>query len=205
VQYVSRLGSDRKLGLRLVYVENSRIGTRVEAPSFDRIPHNRLIVQVLNQALIKRFHLDVNFSTEGGVEGVWRKQGVRYQNWGVDDDGSLGLVREDTQLPIIPAEVAIQSWYCSILRLLFTEHLRFGRRDYGVASILKLGVDSPDSRSDAQTLLWTALARKETRSFANEVLQESRNCLTHLAGLTSEDIARMYVPLPSFMLSGDTE
>lgn len=192
--------AEERRGNKLIVVEVSNWGLQVElfvlGTKTIEIPHRRLIAEVLNTALLIRFGLRVCFAIEGGVQGFLRDGPVELQNL----YDKLGL--SESEYRDSKASIRLLRWYEKLLRLLFEDDLKFGRRRYGHAAILKLSGEPKDT-SDALILLWVALARREGKVFANSVFQELRGmgksllgAKRFLAGLSDEDIARTFVPPP---------
>ena len=192
--------AEERRGNKLVVVEVSNWGLQVElfvlGTKTVEIPHRRLIAEVLNAALMLRFGLEVCFAAEGGVQGFLTDGPVELRNL----YDKLGL--SESEYRDSKASIRILRWYEKLLRLLFEDDLKFGRRRYGRAAILKLSGEPKDT-SDALILLWVALARQESKVFANLVFQELKEMeksllgmKRFLAGLSDEDISRTFVPPP---------
>lgn len=203
--YKPRMEEEKKWeqGLKRVAISNDRVGVKVDDPWVDGIPYARTIATIINQGVVLRFRLDACLAVEGGVEGAWKGYPVEYRNWGEE---WLGLFNEYYWLPPNPVWVQIQAWYTDVLRLLFTEELRFGGRSYGIGSILRLDPSVSGSEADAKLLVWLALAKKaRNKKFATRVFQalgEDTVAQRFLAGLTDEDITQLFVPPPAY---GDEE
>lgn len=177
--------------LTMVEIRNEGLSVRVWSPQPDDIPHARLIAQVLNTALIVRFGLQICFATEGGVQGFLRDGPVELRN--LYQEFGLG----EYEYHRSQASRRVLRWYEKLVRTLFEEDLRLGRHRYGRGAILKLSHDPKDA-TNAVVLLWVALARVSGKKFATAVFRELEDLrgIAHLAGLTDEDIARVFVPPP---------
>lgn len=190
--------SERLEGNRLMKVEvqrNWRSASLVWHSS--RVPFKRLIVSVLNTALIARFGLRVNFACEGGVEGMCGREYIELRN---GDDG-IGLY--DAHLAERnPRCRAILRWYSEALYWLFIGKLAVGRHDFGRGSILWLNEEHPGDETNAKILLWAAICRRtRSKKFSAKVFEQLKIEMSgpgrhHLAGLSDEDIARLWVPPP---------
>lgn len=195
----SFLDAEKAKGNKLIAVEVSNRGLVVclELPSLQDIPHARLIAQVLNAALLVRFKLRRCFAAEGGVQGHFRDGPVELRNL----DSDFGLA--ESEYHFSRASRRILRWYEKLLCALFEEDLRLEHRRYGRGAILKLS-NGPKDAPNALILLWAAITKIEGKKFAVEVFREleelkrSPSGIAHLAGLTDEDIAAIFVPPPGF-------
>ena len=184
----------RLIPVRIEVYQNS---VEVVFPSIREIPCARFIVSVLNTALMARFNLQVCFATEGGMEGVFRREPIELRNSG----DMIGLWDEH-RFPKNPVCQGILNWYADVLRLLFEDELIVDGKDFGRGEILKLAPDDSLYEERVKVLLWHALWKKAgNRRFANAVFERLKIELAgtaglYIAGLTSEDVVRFFVPPP---------
>ena len=145
-----------------------------------------------------RFKLGQCFLTEGGVSGTWRREPIELVN--ALDGASFGLF-DDHQFEENPRCREILKWYGELLHTLFLDALTVGASTRR-GDILRLTPDA--SGADNTKVLIYAALKKKTGSprFAKAAfgtLDEEMASLfggLHLAGLTDEDVARLYVPPP---------
>lgn len=222
------IDQERAEGRTLMRVEWELTPTSasLEWPPRNKVPFQRHIIEVLAAALITRFRgLRLSQVCEGGVDGMcWARfpRGVFYagQWWhrmrgyvefrNLDD--KIGL--EMYELPRnAPVKQKALRWYATLFKILFFHDLaeRGGRIVFRRGSILKL---SENDRGDAAKLweiLFLALqtkAREEPwlRRFPYKVFStlqaEKKNIFSgkFLAGLTDEDIVKIFVPPPLYTL-----
>ncbi len=170
--------------------------------SLSEIPFSRLIIQILNAALMQRFDLGVCLATEGGVQGSVDTKGC--PRWWVElrnDYDSIGLwVDIDYQTAIHSTLQFVLDWYAQLLTILFEDELIIDGHNFGWGAILKL---NEEELPKAFQILSLALYKKTgSRGFAAKVLErlerELRDPLgaPYLAGLTAEDINRFFVEPP---------
>lgn len=186
-------------GNKLIPVEVWRIGRQVQLTGIPiyEISWGRLIVSVVNTALLVRFKLDVCLATEGGVQGRYRKEPIELRNC----DSEIGLY-DEYGLEDGKGGEEILNWYEALLRILFEEQMIVGDKNFGRGAILKLS-DTPENEKEVKKFLWVALYKKTgSKRFANSIFQRlelvKRNPFSgrYIAGLSDEDIAELFVPPP---------
>ncbi|MFH1162015.1 MAG: hypothetical protein V1696_01935 [Candidatus Jorgensenbacteria bacterium] len=142
-----------------------------------------------------RFKLKLCFLTEGGVSGTWRHESIELTN--ISDGVSFGLF-DDHQFPENPRCREVLRWYGELLYTLFLDELTIGgttRR----GEILRL-TDDTSGADNAKILLYGAIKKKTgSEGFSKSVfskLDDTLSCFggMYLAGLSDEDIVRLYVP-----------
>lgn len=190
----------RKEGERFipVLVETMEHSASLNMPRASDVPFARLIVSALNAALIARFKLRVCLTTEGGVEGQWNGRHIELRN----ADRQVGLYDDHGYECASPVCQEILGWYGELLKILFLKELTMENRNYGRGAILKLA-NTPDDEGRAKILLFLAFWKKTgSKGFATHVfktLERERAKLfggLFIAGLSNEDIARIFVPPP---------
>jgi hypothetical protein len=170
---------------------------RVEVHRVEPVPHQRLVVSVLNAALMTRFKFRQCFLTEGGVSGTWRREPIELVN--INDSASFGLF-DDHQFPENPRCREILKWYGELLYALFLDTLTVGTSTRR-GEILRLAGDVSGA-DNAKILLYAALKKKTgSKGFAQSVFSTLDETLSsfggmHLAGFSDEDVVRLYVPPP---------
>lgn len=138
------------------------------------------------------------FACEGGVTGVWHGDYIELRNWDDFDDrgDTLGLMVSDSD-PSSPGMRQVMGWYHRLLRILFCERLH---PNASPGDLLTLEERNPQSKHDALVLLYLALKRKmmsgkRARAVFDQLREERWGIGgMYLAGLTDEDIKRIYVP-----------
>ena len=190
--------AERKNGKRLipVLVEVGRWGAQVEWPHSHDLPCTRLIVSVLNTALMVRFKLRVCFATEGGIEGYVESEPIELRN----SYGMIGLF-DDNHFEENPVCQKILNWYAGVLRVLLEDELVVGGKTFGRGAIVKLSPQDPLYEEKAKGLLWLALCKKTgSKGFADAVFERMKIELAkplrgpYVAGLTDEQIVQFFVP-----------
>lgn len=185
-------------GNRLIPVEvwmNPR-HVKLVWPEERNVSFARFIISVLNTAVMMRFKLRVAFMTEGGLEGRWRREPISLMNL----NGVVGLMDEHC-FDYNPRCQDILRWYFSLVVSLMFEDLSFGLHKFGVGEILKLSEDRRGDAGNAKILLYAVLRKYMNKQSALKVFQglrEREGTLEgqYLAGLSDEDILRLYVPPP---------
>jgi len=184
--------------LTLVSLKISQHSVMVDSPRLGEIPHARLIVSILNAALITRFKLRVCLATEGGVEGKWNGEYIELRN----TDSQIGLCDDHGYECTRLACQEILGWYWELLKILFFEELSVGNMKLGRGAILKLSND-PAGKEKAGVLLALALQKKTgSENFAAAVSETLTKAGAnpfsgpYLAGLSDKDIARIFVHPP---------
>jgi len=184
--------SERQNGKQLipVLVEVRQWGAEVAWPQSRDLPCARLIVSVLNTALMVRFKLRVCFATEGGIEGRVEGEPIELRN----SYNKIGLW-DDHHFEENPVCQKILNWYAGVLRALLEEELAFGDKNFGRGAIVKLSPQDPLYEEKAKDLLWLALCKKTgSKGFADAVFEQMRIELAkplsgpYVAGLTDEQI-----------------
>lgn len=190
--------AERQRGNQLipVLVEVGHWGAEVVWPQSRNLPCARLIVSVLNTALMVQFKLRVCFATEGGIEGCVEGEPIELRN----SYDKIGLW-DDHHLEDNPVCQKILGWYAEILRTLLEEELVVGGKSFGRGAILKLSPQDPLYEEKAKELLWRALYKKTgSQGFAKAVFERVGVELAHplsgpyVTGLTDEQIAQFFVP-----------
>ena len=164
----------------------------------DDIPYANLIASVLNSALLTRFNkLSVNFSTEGGVEGFYKRTYIELRN----SYDRLGLFVEQDYWQG-PGLIEVIDFYEKMLRLLFEEPLKVGKIQYRRAEILRLPKDDIGYTgvNQAWKILDATLTKTRSKAFAykaiRKLIDEASNPFSgsYLRGLTTEEIVQRFVP-----------
>ena len=168
----------------------------MEWPQSRDIPCARLIVSVLNTALMVRFKLRVCFATEGGIEGRVEGESIELRN----SYDKIGLW-DDHHFEENPVCRKILEWYAGVLRALLEEELAVGDKNFGRGAIIKLSPQDPLYEEKAKDLLWLALCKKTgSKGFADAVFERMKIELAkplsgpYVAGLTDEQIVQFFVP-----------
>ncbi len=196
---------EKKKGNNLIFVwVNVGNGcAMVHNPRIDEIPCARVIVNVLNVAVMVRFKLGVSFATEGGLNGIVKHDGGKGYVDLTNACGYIGLMEDDMYSPN-PVRKAVLRWYGDLLNLLFEDELVVDGKSFGRGAILKLSGEAPVTKvQKATNLLWLVLYKKTgSKGFADEVFLRMRAALRqslvapYIAGLTDEQIAKFFVPPP---------
>lgn len=190
--------TERRNGKQLipVLVEVGRWGAEVAWPQSRDMPCARLIVSVLNTALMVRFKLRVCFATEGGIEGRVEGESIELRN----SYDKIGLW-DDHHFEENPVCRKILEWYAGVLRALLEEELAVGDKNFGRGAIIKLSPQDPLYEEKAKDLLWLALCKKTgSKGFADAVFEQMKIELAkplsgpYVAGLTDEQIVQFFVP-----------
>lgn len=189
--------AERRNGKQLipVLVEVGRWGAQVEWPQSRDLPCARLIISVLNTALMVRFKLQVCFATEGGIQGCVDGEPIELRN----SYDQIGLY-DDHHFEENPVCQKILNWYAEVLRILLEEELVVGDKNVGRGAIVKLSPQDPLYEEKAKDLLWLALCKKTSKGFANAVFKRMKIELAkplsgpYVAGLTDEQIIQFFVP-----------
>ena len=192
----SKIGKEK--GLKPVAIDCGLHSMVLSLPGKHSIPHSRLIITVLNTAVMTHFKLRVLFATEGGFWGSIGREPIELRN----TDDAIGL-SDDLRLQNNSKCRKVLEWYGELLRWLFERELIEFGKNFGKGTILKLSSEGDDSLTDARILLWLALFKKtRSKGFATQVFQHCdiarSNPFTspYVAGLTDEDIVRLFVPPP---------
>lgn len=199
--WLDRFAYQKEPSLVPVEVSITRRTARVELFQVQPIPYFRIIVSVLNAALVTRFKIGVCFATEGGVQGTYKygrnREPIELQN--ISDSASFGLFDEH-HFEHNPGCAKILKWYGELLYALFLDELEVNGKKLKRGEILRLRDDYSGDADNAKLLLYLAM-RKKTGSemFAKAVfttLNEKLSSLggMYLAGLSDEDIVKLYVP-----------
>jgi len=185
--------------LTVVDVSVNQVCALVQSPYdlYER-PFARLIVTVLNVAIMERFKLRTCFATEGGVQGRVDGHHLELRN----GDCEVGLYLESDYYITDGPPQEVLAWYGRLLEWLFQRELSVDGESFGRGAILKL--DPEDSRywQKTNTLLALALqAHTGSEGFAKAVFERvpveaSVLGANYVAGLTSEDVMRLFVPPP---------
>lgn len=191
---------EKRQGNRLipVEIEINRYGVMVSWPQMSEIPCARLIVSILNTALMVRFNLRTCFATEGGIQGIVEREPIELRNM----YDRIGL-SDDHHFEVNPVCQKILDWYARTLRILFEEELVFGNNNFGQGAILRLSPNDTLHEKKARDLLWLALWKKTgSRGFARAVFERMQLELAspfsgpYIAGLTDEQIIQFFVQPP---------
>ncbi|MDO8469768.1 MAG: hypothetical protein Q7S84_01970 [bacterium] len=178
-----------------IEVSITQWSARVEIHRVEAIPHMRLIVSVLNAAVMSRFKLKLCFATEGGVSGTYRHETIELIN--INDGASFGLF-DDYHFPENPRCYELLKWYGELLYTLFLDELTIGETTRR-GEIFRL-TDDAAGADNAKILLYAAIKKKTgSTRFAKSVFSKLDDTLSsfggmYLAGLSDEDVARLYVP-----------
>lgn len=165
-------------------------------PRMREIPEVRLIVRVLNTAIMERFGLQAEAATEGGFGGKIKGEYVEF----VNHNNEIGLwdniQRQDVLRRNAPQSKKVLAWYYKLLQTVFQEKIKLGGRS-ARAAVLKIDPKAPDVGIRVLTCLMAALSKIENPRFAEIIRNRVANPgfleETHLAGLTLEQIKRLYV------------
>lgn len=190
--------AERRNGKQLipVLIEVGRWGAQVEWPQSRDLPCARLIVSVLNTALMVRFKLRVCFAAEGGIEGRVEGEPIELRN----SYDKIGLF-DDHHFEENPVCQKILNWYAGVLRMFLEEELVVGDKTFGRGAIVKLSPQDPLYEEKVKDLLWLAICKKTgSKGFANAVFEQMKIELAkplsgpYVAGLTDEQIVQFFVP-----------
>jgi len=191
-------GSRTKTPLIPVEIEVNRRGVALEWPNIRTVHGARIIVMVLNAALMVRFKLEPCIATEGGVSGTVGKEPVELRN----TYGKIGLLDENG-FEESPECAKILAWYTELMRIVFEEEIKVGEKCLGRGAVLKLSPADPLFEDKLKQLLFLALWKKTgSKGFAEAVFgrlaRELGNPLSgsYIAGLSDAEIARFFVPPP---------
>lgn len=208
--WISLSSEERKRGNKLIPVEVVKRESSVELYWQDiyEIPWGRLAASVVNTALMTRFKLGVCISTEGGVQGRIGREPIELRNVyakiGLYDEYSNSQIRREWTNKIL-------NWYGDLLRYIFEKKLYFNKQSFGRGAILKLTNRSEDEPK-ARFYLWLAIRTKARSSaFADRVFKKLFEAESnpfsarYLAGLSDEDIAKLFVPPPVTVVTGSRD
>ncbi len=181
--------------------DGKEYGVSVMQPHRNDIPNYNLIASVLNTALLTRFpRLGVNFSTEGGIEGFYKRTYIELRN----SYSEFGLW-VDTHYRQGPGVTEILDFYERLVRLTFEEPLKIGRKSYRSGEILRLPRDERGyvENDKIWEILGAVLSYAKSRIFAKKVMGKLVDGTNnpfgapYIRGLTDEEISHRFVP-PSY-------
>lgn len=182
---------ENRKGNKLISVSIERwedFGVELSFPEKDEVPYSDLIIAMLNSALMTKFNLNVDFITEGGLEGM---------------DFELRNIMDKIGLYVDEGEESAKEaldFYEKMLRQLFEEPLSFGNVTFRRGEILWLD-ETENSYSDALIYLFGTLTRTTDRAFAERILKtkeqvEKTPLGPYLRGLSDEEIEKFFIPPP---------
>lgn len=204
-EWIQLCRDQRKIGNPLIPVEvvANPMTVHLVWPSADNIACERLIRIVLNVAIMVRFKLTTDFSTEGGIEGLVGRHYVELRN--IDDN--IGLIVGESYMADSPTVQKVLRWYSKLLRLLITEELVVSRHSLGRGTILKLSPTDSAYTQKCLSLLAMVLLKMRTIEkktswpFVREVFGEVEKRTqsfggAYIAGLTPQQVLAFFVQPP---------
>ena len=179
----------------------SPMGVDLEVYNDKPVPHADLIQSMMNAGACAAFGLKPSWNTEGGVEGIYRRTAIQFENW---DEGRLGTINTLWEaMPYLkPREQEaidkVLGYYEVFLTTMFGMPIRIEGQPYPPEVFLV----KPElqTREAVWEKIMDTLANTGGGRFPKEVTTWLANCgeasRRYLRGLSDDEIQRFFVDPP---------
>lgn len=182
-------------------IDSSNMGVRLEVFNHGTIPQAGLIQGVMNAGACVSFGLNPSWTTEGGVEGVYKRAAIELTNW---SDGALGVANEfwESWEYLRPKEEEavedVLGYYDVFLTVMFEQPITIEGLYYPPETFLiNPNLQTPEAvwRKIMDALAGTGGGRfpKQVKDYLVNAGEASRR---YLRGLTDEEIQRFFIDPP---------
>ncbi len=197
-----REASEKRSIVPTFEVEISPAGIMLDVFGWRTVPQADLIQAMMNAGACYNFGLSPSFSTEGGVEGIYKKTSIQLTNWG---DGVLGIGNEMWQVmdymkdQQVSATDDVLGYYEVFLRQMFESPVNIE----GIAYPAEVLLVNPnlqtrgavwDKIMDTFVNIGGGRFPKQVRDYLIRSGEAGRR---HLRGLTDEEIQRFFIEPPT--------
>lgn len=183
-------------------VEKSRIGVELNVFHDRVVPHADLIQAMMNAGACSAFCLKPSWNTEGGVEGIYKKTYIGFENWG--EEGKIGILNTVYEaMPYLEYEKReaieeVLGYYSLFLTQMFEQPIRIEGQWYPPEVFLV----KPELQT--REAVWNKVMEgfrdvgggKFPKQVKAWLINEGEASRRYLRGLTDEEVQRFFIEPP---------